>query len=1196
MDSHDIKSLRRRLGMTQKELAEEMAVESNTVARWERGELRISAPMAKRLTEVAESLGSSSAVTQSSAVAIDPYHQDILDGLRRRLDPEMFEACAVALLRREWPTLVPISGGGDDGFDGAIDSAAPGTSFPLVVTTAERVVRNFGNNVDRAISEGWNPTSVLFATSRHVTPRTRRKLCDEAGHRHVDLRHVYDQSWFALRLYEEPDWCNRLLGLTGRPRALSLFPSTQRPVLGDTVLGREREMQWLMENRGDCMVVGEPGSGKTFVLRALALQRAVRFLVDDDRTQIANDLRRLTPEGVIVDDAHVDPDRIARLRQIRHELDAEFRIIATSWPGGAERVGAVLSVASERVLELKRIDADVMVKIIQSVGIDGPDELLIAIRRQAAGRPGLAATLAHLCLIGELKDVVSGEALMATLSNVLDHEAARLLAPFAIGGDAGVQPVSVARLLNDSLLHVSGALAELSMAGVVRERQDSAVSVEPEPMRWILVKQVFGGGVGSIEIDPVLTIAEDRHDALHTLIGARSRGAAIPELERWLEDANNGELWSAYASSGAAQARYVLNQHPELIDQVADPALLNAPETAIPMLLDRLGDEHRSFGEPMTNPMDRLKKWANGFSVYQEPALERRITLLRETANWWEQKRDGDRAIKAMCVAVAPGFDYSALDPGMGNTVTFVSGMLRDTDLRGLMSKWPLVLQVVRGSEHVPWAELFGLIEDWLHPDGRLFPPARVSGETRGLLQDFAGTMVRDLAGASLEHPGVQHRIGELAVKARVSVELNPDPEFDRLFPSGLYDGEDWERQHQRWIDEVDQLAARLTYRSLEEIVSVVARFHREAYLAGMHHLRLSHLCTKLAERMSSPARVAEALMDHELPNPLVMPFADRAAAVDDPNWIRLAQRCLNEPEYRWSMVQAVLTHRAPPVDTHSLALSLAPDMPMLEEFLSTRCRGLSESTTRELLRSNDVRVAVAIAVGLWRGRRVESHAADDELWRRAFLRSALEIPGGIDSAHRVEEILTKDGDLAVEWLVCNLSVRYSPHISTWRVAERVASALDVERRAKVLERLANSDEASPTERVIRHLIGEEMELYGQLLDCSSLADHHLDPLCRNLDDTWRRMALLARGQGYGEREITQATIGHHWSWTGSESEMWERRRAAFEAVMDDVDCRVVRIGQEGVNEMSERKQTAMRREEEAAVEGPEAMRRRTRR
>ena len=141
MDSHDIKSLRRRLGMTQKELAEEMAVESNTVARWERGELRISAPMAKRLTEVAESLGSGNAVTQSSAVAIDPYHQDILDGLRRRLDPEMFEACAVALLRREWNTLVPISGGGDDGFDGAIDSAAPGTSFPLVVTTGERVVR-----------------------------------------------------------------------------------------------------------------------------------------------------------------------------------------------------------------------------------------------------------------------------------------------------------------------------------------------------------------------------------------------------------------------------------------------------------------------------------------------------------------------------------------------------------------------------------------------------------------------------------------------------------------------------------------------------------------------------------------------------------------------------------------------------------------------------------------------------------------------------------------------------------------------------------------------------------------------------------------------------------------------------------------------------------------------------------------------
>ncbi len=1199
MGNDDIRFLRQRLGLTQTALADEMRVDSNTVARWERGELRISAPMEKRLKEVAESLGSGSAVTQASAVAIDPYHQDILDGLRRRLDPEVFETCAVALLRREWPTLVPISGSGDDGFDGAVDSETPGTSFPLVVTTGERLVRNFESSIDQEIGKGWKPTSVIFATSRHVTPRTRRKLRDEARERHVHLRQVYDQNWFALRLYEEPDWCKRLLRLTGRPQALSPIPATQRPVIGDRVHGREWEMQWLKDHRSDCMVVGEPGSGKTFLLRDLALQRAARFLVDDDRAQIANDVRRLNPNAVIVDDAHVDPDRIGSLRQIRRELGARFYIVATSWPSGANSVRAALNVGRDSMLELKRIDADTMVRIIRSVGIAGPDELIRIIRQQAAGRPGLAATLAHLCLVGDIKEVISGEALVSEiaprLSKTLGQDSSGVLAPFALGGDSGVRQDRVARFLNESLVNVRSALAELAAAGVVGERPHSAVAVDPEPMRWILVKQVFGGGVGSFQIEPVLRIVEDRHDALHTLIGARTRGAPIPDLERWLEEANDADLWTAYASSGAAAARHVLKRHPELIDQLAEAALVNAPETAIPMLLDRWGLEHRLLAEPMSD-LDRLKNWLNGFAMYQESAVERRVTLIRETANWWELRRDGDRAIKAMCVALAPGFDYSALDPGMGNTFQRVSGILRDVDLRELTRNWLTVFTIVRDSERVPWGALFDLIENWLHPDGRIFPPSKASKETRHLLQEFAGTMAKDLAAISSEHPGVQQRIGDLAGRAKLSLHLHRDFEFERLFPSGIYDRDDWEEQHQHWLEDVGELAEGLTNRPLDEVASVVARLDREAALADMHHLRLGHLCTKLAERVPKPARTAEALIEHKLAAPLIAPFLEQAAAAQDPDWIRLARRLLNDPDYRWSAVQVVLTHQSAPTDLRCQALSVAPGMPTLEDFMRARCREMSESTIAELLQSSDVRVAVAIALGYWCTHRGEKDAAFGEVWRRAVLRSAFEIPGGMDSAYWVGDILARDGDLAVEWLMLNQSVRYSPHTSTSKVGEKTAGALDVERRGRVIQRLAGSDEVAPTQKVIQLLVGEEMELYRQLLDSDGLTAQHLDPLQRELDGTWRQLAAMALDRGYTEQNVTQATIGHVWSWRGSESQMWERRRAAFEAVMDDADCRIVGIGQEGVKEMNERKEAAMRREEAEAVEGREVVRRRRRR
>ena len=115
-----IKALRQRIGLTQKQLADAVGVKPNTVARWERGELAISAPMKDRIERVADSHRSGSAVTRSSAVTLDPHHQAILQALNRRLDPDVFEACAAALLRPEWPTLVPVRGGADDGFDGAV--------------------------------------------------------------------------------------------------------------------------------------------------------------------------------------------------------------------------------------------------------------------------------------------------------------------------------------------------------------------------------------------------------------------------------------------------------------------------------------------------------------------------------------------------------------------------------------------------------------------------------------------------------------------------------------------------------------------------------------------------------------------------------------------------------------------------------------------------------------------------------------------------------------------------------------------------------------------------------------------------------------------------------------------------------------------------------------------------------------------
>ena len=236
-------------------------------------------------------------------------------------------------------------------------------------------------------------------------------------------------------------------------------------------------------------------------------------MVDDDPEQIANDLRELRPRVVIVDDAHVDPSQVARFLQVRRQLGSDTRVIATSWPGNAVDVKRALQITKSEVLELNPIDADTMIEIIKSTGVLGPYELQRVIRQQAAGRPGLAATLAHLSLAGDIREVVTGEALVDQLAPQLDRlihtEAQRLLAPFALGGDSGVRPELVANCLGESVFNVTRSIASLAAAGIVREvrtsvldaameggpafREKVAVAVEPRPMRWVLVRRIFSG-------------------------------------------------------------------------------------------------------------------------------------------------------------------------------------------------------------------------------------------------------------------------------------------------------------------------------------------------------------------------------------------------------------------------------------------------------------------------------------------------------------------------------------------------------------------------------------------------------------------------------------------------------------------------------------------------------------------------------
>ena len=1196
-----IKPLRERLGLTQRALADALGVHPNTVARWERGELGISPAMVARLEQVASSRPSGTVVTRSSAVILDPHHGAVLDALKRKLDPDVFEACAAALLRRDYPTLVPVRGGADDGFDGAVADPS-GEPFPLITTTGEKLVSNLRRNLDRTINRGWSVARLLFATPRRITPTTRKNLFKAARERGVTLVQTYDQDWFAQSLCREPEWCKRLLRVTGRPSALSLFPLTQRPVLGDAVLGREQEIRWLLEQKGDCLLTGEPGSGKTFLLlRTLALQGYGRFLVDGDRTQIANDLRSLRPPAVIVDDAHVNPAQITELVQIRSEVGAEFRIVATSWPGFSDPVRIALQIGTAAVRDLGRLDANTMVDIIRSSGVRGPDRLLYVIRKQAAGRPGLAATLAHLCITGNVEDVVNGESLLQELyrgfRKMIGDNGIFHIAPFALGGAAGVNLDAVSRSLGVPPLELRQALASLGSAGVVSERTDRAISVEPEPLRWSIVKRAFFDAPLLLDIDPFLSIVENRRNALQTLIGVRYRGATIPELEEWLEKENSSDLWSVYASLGAAEARYVLRRYPEITLEVAQSALSSAPETAIPRLLERVSDKDVATRDanigrlPQVGPestLDQLKTWAKAISSEGEHALERRLAIVRATISWWKSNGNGRTAIRALCIALLPGLDYSALDPGIGNKFKRVSRILHEKELSKLIAHWSEVLEVVSGTKHVPWNDLFDLVEAWLVPQARFFPPVKISTATDERLRNFAATMLKDLCRCSNQHPGVQHQIGQLAMRVSVSTDLKLCPAFEILCPLESFDSKNWKSQHRQWSEATSRLAQAWKNRPVGDVATFLRWFEDEADLAGIQHPRLSYLfCEYLAELVPDPVAVAEELIRDRLPSELVAPFLRYAAIRNRPGWHTLAFLCLREERFRSIAVETVLKHQAHPCQLLTEAISKAAEIPDLRGFIMASFPSVPKTTITAMIRSDDRRVAVATAGAYWQENRGGIPKSIRPAWREALLQSA----GGADSSgsdtYWIHEILSMDAALAVDWLVLHMTGPDSTSGWTkWDLAKKVAGALDPKQRGIVLARVIGAGGTYYSSEVISELVGGDIGLYNQLLDSKSLEELHLDPLAGAPDNRWRELALAARDRGYSAEDVAYATIGRGGSWVGPESERWIRRRQPFEALYDDPDDRIAEVGRLCVEYTTYREGVALTREREEAIAG----------
>ena len=1110
------------------------------------------------------------------------FYRQILERLEGPLDQDLFELCAADLLRAIYPTLVPIRGGADSGMDGAI-ADGEGEPFPLVSTTGKDVIGNLTRNLKSYLDDRRTRRKVVLATSQRLTPRRVRNLYERATELGFTMVNVHTQDAMANLLYRSPQWCRELLNLTGDPAPLSVVPRTERPLLNHTLIGRQADLVWLREDNGDRLLVGQPGSGKTFLLHKLAREGGGLFVVSKDRGEIAAAIRSEQPKVLIVDDAQIDRELLTDLKQMRGAIGAEFSILASCWPGDQPMIAEVLNLPNSYIHHLDPLTRDEIVQVINATGVLGPNWLIREIVDQAEGRPGLAVTLAHLCLQGGWQEVISGDALSRSFLTFFDalarQRAIEILAAFSVGGGSGMPLNAVAGVLGLSPVDVREPVVRLATGGVVRDVGQHCLSVRPAALRHVLVRDVFFTGAASLPIEPLLAQAPSLPQAARTLIRARARGADVRHelLIGVLELARSEDAWEEYAWLGHDEASWTLQHHPEKTISIARPALLQAPETAIPMLLKvAVGDQRPLHSHP-EHPLRLIQDWVHAAYPGTGQALERRKVLLQSVRDWLFSGRDIDVGLCAFQSVLSPKFEHHTTDPGMGNTLTLRYGYPLMDEILDIQSLWPKVLEVIRAIETANWEPIRRMTEAWAYP-GRV--NVKISPETHDIMHSFASQMLCDIASLAKNRPGVLHWVSQIAEHLNVNVEIPLDRDFETLYPMENLD--DWKAAEKRQMSAVRELANSWSKLNPVHAAERIALIEHEARSTDVRWPRWTpFLCSEIARAIASPSAWIRAMIDTEATSDLVAPFLRRAVEIDEEGWIELAHACLDQPTLRAAVISLALTLSDPP---ESLLDRVLEHLNGYAQLVRVHCvrNEVPEHLLKRLLHHENAAIASAVAQGEWHAD-PRSSVRDSlrEDWRDVVINR-------VSDDHWLSRVLKDDPLLAYEWLQTRAAEPASELFRYENAIKAAVNALDIEARWRILHQFPGTYEVA---ELVACLVGESPALYSELLDSERLKHLHLVPLWGHPEGVWVEKAKLALDAGYSIEEVAGGAVHSHGyprviSWAGKESTMWAEWVEQFDRLCSHEDERIRKIGEAGKARTKALQDRALEEERNEAIYG----------
>ncbi len=1153
----------------------------------------------------------------------DPFYRQIVERLNGELDPALFEECVVDLIcRYDGYFAVPILGGQDSGMDGAV-ADGEGEPYPIITTIGKDVIGNMTRNLERYICEDGKRRKCIVATSQLLTSRRRKNLRVRASKFKFTLIQILDRPAIAARLYHDSKWCKELLQLAGKPSALSVIPITDRELLDHDLVGREGVMDWLRNTKGDRLLIGEPGAGKTSLLYHIAKdeEQGALFVVDNNEGEIANAVRDQQPKILILDDVHAENQLLRTVKHLRDRIGADFSIIATCWNGERQEIEASLNIHQENIHELERLTQDQMVQVIAESGIQRVNWLVHEIIRQAEGLAGLAVTLSQLALNGGVEKIrtaaaLSGEMLTFHVKRT-DDSVRGILACFALGGEQGMHKEMVASTLGIAPLNLSQTLVNLASGGIIAEVANRCdhIRVRPDALRHALIREAFFSGVSSLPqsvLKRLIAETPNPKDTATQLIRTKARGGNIPSdfLEayithiaprlwkrrqqslstlppewkdilsfpqsQWLEYEKMHNIWLEYAWLGYAEATWVIENFSGRLSLLAHPLLKHIPQLAIPNLLSEAVGDDRELPPSPDHPLRILQDWIKSAYPTTPAAIQRRATVLQSAKRWLNEVNDPKTGYKGMLFSMLPHFETHEAGPGSANAITLYRGYLTKDEILRLQDFWKDIIACAEVIATPDWLVFLDAIHEWAYPD----ISHNTSDGSYEALTSFAREMALDVARLAADHIGVLHSLQCLMERSHPDLKIETDETMETLYPSYMPQ-DDFDKQKEKWQQDICRLVDQLMEQEPNEVVAQLEHIESESNIGQTRGPRLTpNLCHRLAANAKEPLPWLSLMLNTTLPADTVVPFLREAIKRETEGWEQALRSGFETERLRGDALQIILLHKQPPDDLKLAALDIAGTYPFQLELL-LRSNQLTDEILIELFSHPDISLVGHLAIAEWQ--RNETGTITDAirpLWEKAIVEYS-------EDDFWLGEIFSAETELGLKWLKNRLGTGKFMPFQYERSIKSLFEKLNAGDRQELLEILPDGYLYNS---IIVGVVDNSPMLYKSLLQ-QSCREHTtlLSPLHRRIDSVWTSFAKLASQQGYTPEHIvanTFAAVGIADSWWGEYSSIWKNWVEQFKAITNHEDETIRQIAVVGLQLSSKRYEEELKKEHAEEVYG----------